>query len=454
MSDKHPHDETPTERLLREALNARASQVTAQSLKPSAPPSTRIRRLKPVYAVTVPLFGLAAGVAGFLTLHSAPDATRKDDGPAATASASPTAGIPLPVETTPTESPGPTASSTTASPQDFQDGVIKATVEGLGKGTKMAAGGDPVTFSVTYTNTAEVRFDVVAPVVSEQPQDNGWCNDPAAQSTLQRDTGGGWKDLVKPDTDPSWAEHSRESSFALEPGASHTVRYRIRPAATHTVGPAALTVSAYGLADRRAYRLGTVQAEATVVDDARPTAALVSGPSEFVAGRTTTELELEVRNPTGASMPSAAPVVTVRDESPMPGGGGRLRAIRVTAEARTADGQWRKLTTSDSACGRVVVDTSSLRSALAPGASGRFTLRLGYLMDPRDSSGQWVLGLGANAGGHASEVAEVRPKMTFAMFNWTPPASPSATASPSPSATQGPAQGAVQGAAPGTTAGQ
>ena len=51
---------TPTERLLREAMNARTSLITAHDLRPAAPPRTRVRRLRPVYAVTVPLLGLAA----------------------------------------------------------------------------------------------------------------------------------------------------------------------------------------------------------------------------------------------------------------------------------------------------------------------------------------------------------------------------------------------------------
>ncbi|MFE7592759.1 hypothetical protein ACFU6K_25455 [Kitasatospora sp. NPDC057512] len=98
--------ETPTERLLREAMTARASLVTAASLRPAAPPKNRIRRLRPVYAVTVPL-GLAAAMAlGVLTFHGEPVAQDEVPPPAATLTTSPS---PTPE---PTGDPSPTAAPT------------------------------------------------------------------------------------------------------------------------------------------------------------------------------------------------------------------------------------------------------------------------------------------------------------------------------------------------------
>lgn len=95
--------ETPTERLLREAMAARASLVTADGLRPAAPPKNRVRRLRPVYAVTVPL-GLAAAMAlGVLTFHGEPVAQDQVPPPAATLTAAPS---PTPE---PTGAPSPTA---------------------------------------------------------------------------------------------------------------------------------------------------------------------------------------------------------------------------------------------------------------------------------------------------------------------------------------------------------
>ncbi|MEU1287818.1 hypothetical protein [Kitasatospora sp. NPDC005856] len=116
MTDKLPRrtggdgdgpDETPMERLLREAMTARASLVTADGLRPAAPPKNRVRRLRPVYAVTVPL-GLAAAMAlGVLTFHGEPVAQDQvPPPPAATLTAAPS---PTPE---PTGTPSPTASPT------------------------------------------------------------------------------------------------------------------------------------------------------------------------------------------------------------------------------------------------------------------------------------------------------------------------------------------------------
>ncbi|MEU8512502.1 hypothetical protein AB0C76_13025 [Kitasatospora sp. NPDC048722] len=123
MTDKFPRRiggdgdgpaETPTERLLREAMTARTSLITAHDLRPAAPPNRRVRRLRPVYAVTVPLLGLAAAMAvGVVTLHGNPVADHEHPPPAATVPASPS---PSPAAT-PTETPTPTATpSETATP--------------------------------------------------------------------------------------------------------------------------------------------------------------------------------------------------------------------------------------------------------------------------------------------------------------------------------------------------
>ncbi|MGW3075134.1 hypothetical protein [Kitasatospora sp. NPDC001132] len=111
--------ETPTERLLREALTARASMVTATGLRPAAPPKSRIRRLRPVYAVTLPL-GLAAAMAiGVLTFHGEPVAQDQVPPPAATLTSVPS---PTPEPTgAPSPAPDPTDPGTPAG--DAETGV-------------------------------------------------------------------------------------------------------------------------------------------------------------------------------------------------------------------------------------------------------------------------------------------------------------------------------------------
>ncbi|MFJ9519413.1 hypothetical protein ACIRPK_14230 [Kitasatospora sp. NPDC101801] len=105
--------ESPTERLLREALSVRASAIGAHDLRPAEPPSRRLRRLRPVQVVTaVAMFGLAASVAGYFTLAGSPTASHQDPAPAASLSASPTP------EASPSPSPSP---STSASPETTQE---------------------------------------------------------------------------------------------------------------------------------------------------------------------------------------------------------------------------------------------------------------------------------------------------------------------------------------------
>ncbi|MFE2721979.1 hypothetical protein [Kitasatospora sp. NPDC059327] len=110
-------DDTPMERLLREALDARATRITAHDLRPAAPPSRRARRLRPAHLAAVPLLGLAAALAfGVLGFRGDTVAGERDPGPAATvtATASPSAGPTA--EPTPSESPTAAAASPTDGP--------------------------------------------------------------------------------------------------------------------------------------------------------------------------------------------------------------------------------------------------------------------------------------------------------------------------------------------------
>ncbi|MGV9266496.1 hypothetical protein ACWDRR_17765 [Kitasatospora sp. NPDC003701] len=123
MTDKLPRrsggdgdgpDDTPMERLLREAMSARAMQITAHDLRPAAPPSRRMRRLKPVHLAAVPLFGLAAAMAfGVLGFRGDTVAKQEDPGPAATVTATVSPSASPTAEPTPSESPSATAATTT-----------------------------------------------------------------------------------------------------------------------------------------------------------------------------------------------------------------------------------------------------------------------------------------------------------------------------------------------------
>ncbi|MDY0811730.1 hypothetical protein [Kitasatospora purpeofusca] len=85
-----PGGESPMERLLREALAARATRITAQDLRPADPPKGPRHRRRPAYLVGLPLLGLAAAmIIGVLTVPTDPLADQGDDAPAATMSDGP-----------------------------------------------------------------------------------------------------------------------------------------------------------------------------------------------------------------------------------------------------------------------------------------------------------------------------------------------------------------------------
>ncbi|MFG3051262.1 hypothetical protein ACGFZP_09975 [Kitasatospora sp. NPDC048239] len=135
MTDKLPRrnggdgagsGESPMEQLLREAMSARASSITAHDLRPAEPPNRRVRRLRPVYLAAVPMFALAAALA-FGLLNFRADTVADQDrspNPAATLSASPSpTAEPTPGPTAspsaePTAGPSPTAGPTAATTGD------------------------------------------------------------------------------------------------------------------------------------------------------------------------------------------------------------------------------------------------------------------------------------------------------------------------------------------------
>ncbi|WP_406112812.1 hypothetical protein [Kitasatospora purpeofusca] len=133
--------ESPMERLLREALAARAARITAQDLRPADPPKGPRNRRRPAYLVGLPLMGLAAAmIVGVLTVPTDILADKGDDAPAATMSegpvptrgadgASPT-GFPAPPADDPDRPTGEAAQETAGGPS--------AATPGTGPGTGTA----------------------------------------------------------------------------------------------------------------------------------------------------------------------------------------------------------------------------------------------------------------------------------------------------------------------------
>ncbi|WP_316522490.1 hypothetical protein [Kitasatospora brasiliensis] len=210
--------ETPTERLLREAMNARASMVTAASLRPAAPPKNRIRRLRPVYAITVPL-GLAAAMAvSVLTFHGDPVAHDEVPPPAATVSVLPSptpepTGEPSPTAA-PADTPAPTGAPTdvvlpdggeTSTPKNTTPPLPPASSYNLrGVKFKVPAGWKAVPISAD-------RVCVLSPGAPTDLQE-GWTQrdcEPygvlvVAYNTTEETEGGAWPSMADLTSDSGW----------------------------------------------------------------------------------------------------------------------------------------------------------------------------------------------------------------------------------------------------------
>ena len=169
---KHPHSggdggpgESPTERLLREALAARADLISVQDLRPGEPPSRRVRRLRPVYIAAVPLFGLAAATAFALLGFRGDNVAGQDEvPPAATLSADPS----------PTASAGPTSGASLSASVRSADASPPAAPGGPASATAIPIGGGSL--SVPYTFRG-VKFKVPAgwTVPAQDPSLVGLC---------------------------------------------------------------------------------------------------------------------------------------------------------------------------------------------------------------------------------------------------------------------------------------
>ncbi|MFF7635691.1 hypothetical protein ACFZB9_21450 [Kitasatospora sp. NPDC008050] len=130
-------DGTPLENLLREAMSARAAQITAGSLRPAAPPVRRLRRTRPLYTVALPLVGLAAAASiGYLGFRSDTVADHVVPPPAAVLHTSAAPSATPSASPSPSDSPSPSPSpSTAATPSG------SATPDGAASGTPGADNG-------------------------------------------------------------------------------------------------------------------------------------------------------------------------------------------------------------------------------------------------------------------------------------------------------------------------
>ncbi|MBV6702982.1 hypothetical protein KV557_38790 [Kitasatospora aureofaciens] len=392
-------EDSPMERLLREAMTARTNQVTVASLRPAAPPDGRRRRNRPLYLAAVPMLAAAAVVIGVFGVHTDTSADRRDAPPAASLSTGPTPGVSQAptasaASTAPaaqTAPPGPTATDApasaptqppSASASERSAHGIGITVDGLSGSKPLVPGSGPVAFSVTWTNTTGQRYDSVAPVVAARASVVGAGASAPVRGRLQRQDGGSWTDVPLSEASADYRSSGDAVAFPLAAGAGRTIRYRLdltgdNAAGTLSIESFALVPSPQGPSQEAAVVTDVQLAAAapTKAAPVAPTVRLTGGPSAGVTGKTPSQFQLTATNPGTAPLNSVVPSVVLTERLGPGATSGSLKPEEVTVEALYG-GTWRSLGVSSAGGGRFVVDTSLLDRSVAGGADSVFDLRL------------------------------------------------------------------------------
>ncbi|MFD8750504.1 hypothetical protein ACFV0O_05925 [Kitasatospora sp. NPDC059577] len=435
--------ETPTERLLREALGARAALVTANSLRPAAPPKHRIRRLRPVYTVAVP-FGLAAAMAlGVLTFHGEPVAHDQVPPPAATLTAAPS---PSPTaEPTPTPSATPTDTGTPTGDPETEVPLADGTPTSSASATNTAP---PVGPSTPYTfrgvkfkvpagwkavPTADNTLCVMSPGAPTQlPQ--GWTQNTCepygvmvtAYNTQEDVDAGGWPKLGFMDTSSGWSSQpycpvwdnphaptgeAINSTGPVKSTPTVSGRSALKSQWQATCGKSAFTaqvwalpkdqvfVSAVGLKSDYQAGLQSIVNSLDVSGHKAPGAATPSADpvtsttvavtqSGFLPGGMVSAKDGPVtfsvtyRNTGTANLPSVQPLVFT---DPYPGTPDSPIPMNAGKLERQDGGAWTQLSMSPGSGMDYATGGKSATFPLAPGASRTVTYRL--TVDPADGPG-------------------------------------------------------------------
>ncbi|MFB7472839.1 hypothetical protein [Kitasatospora sp. NPDC056184] len=446
-----PVGESPVERLLREAMAARAARITTQDLRPADPPTGPRSHRRPAYLVGLPLMGLAAAtVIGLLTVPADTLADRDGDAPAATMSGSPdpTRGPdPASPSAQPTDALGrpagvPAAGSSrgsaTASGPAVADGAgeggpgeggtrpgggatappggatagappaagssaaagqavvrpsqdIEPSFEGLA-GAEAIVGGKAVAFSVTWRNTTGRPYETVAPVVAVSSLADQVGPGTSVQGQLQReDADGTWTTVPLTEASGTYLASGDEAAFALAPGAARTVRYRLLPAINSAEG----TLLIEGLALLPSLPQRTVAGSTTTALRLSRAPADAQKAPEIGTVISTTEagtFTMTVRNPGAAPLASVIPTIMLSRSA-------SSAAIVVRARYGSGAEGLRTLPVAPDATGRLVVDTTLLERLLRPFDSTSFTFSLSVPDDWRPDIGSFAVFVGAKGDG-------------------------------------------------------
>ncbi|WP_405005572.1 hypothetical protein OHV13_16445 [Kitasatospora purpeofusca] len=333
--------------------------------------------------------------------------------------ASPTSD-PAPV-TSPSGGPAPTTGTAPDWPVELPSAVgerVDVAIRSLSGAWEIRGGGSYCEFEVTWSNATDRRFDEIVPVVRVLPFDY-----PAAvarlgvtaKGMLDRKDLDEWRE-VKPDQ-KGVDSGPQQGAFALDPGESRAVRYRLTLGADSMSGRLPIQADAYVGRGAKAVSVGGTQARMNVTTG-QPVLFSATKATDMTVGRIPSELRVELANLDATGNHTVSPVVRVTD----PLGRNTTHGLvpgDLSAEV-LVDGGWRRLSGALDADGQVRLDTAGLTRVLVPGEMAVYPFRFNLPKGWSAGSGLEFT-VGGTADGGALPTQKARPRITW-MADDTPKA--------------------------------
>ncbi|MFJ8431898.1 hypothetical protein ACIQ9P_11410 [Kitasatospora sp. NPDC094019] len=287
---------------------------------------------------------------------------------------------------------------------------VDVSIRSVSGAWEIRGGGSYFEFEVTWANATDRRFDEIVPVVRVLPFDH-----PAAVARLGATAKGlldrkdidEWRE-VKPDQ-KGVDSGPQQGAFALDPGESRAVRYRLTLAADSMSGRLPIQADGYVGRGAKAVSVGGTQARMNVTTG-QPVRFSATKATDMTAGRIPTELRVELANLDATGDHTVSPLVRVTD----PLGRNTTHGLvpgDLSAEV-LVDGEWRRLSGALDADGQVRLDTGGLTRVLAPGETAVYPFRFNVPKGWSAGSGLEFT-VGGTADGGALPTQKARPRITW-----------------------------------------
>lgn len=363
----------------------------------------------------VPTGSAPATASGSASVSAPPSAAAKP--------AEPPKGVPVPVgtarptipapATAPSGGPAPATGPAPDRPEEMPAAVaerVDVAIRSLSGAWEIRGGGSYFEFEVTWTNATDRRFDEIVPVVRVLPFDS-----PAAvarlgvtaKGMLDRKDIDEWRE-VKPDQ-KGVDSGPQQGAFALDPGESRAVRFRLTLGADSMSGRLPIQADGYVGRGAKAVSVGGTQARMNVTTG-QPVRFSATKATDMTVGRIPSELRVELANLDATGNHTVSPVVRVTD----PLGRNTTHGLvpgDLSAEV-LVDGEWRRLSGALDADGQVRLDTAGLTRVLGPGETAVYPFHFNLPKGWSAGSGLEFT-VGGTADGGALPTQKARPRITW-----------------------------------------